>query len=66
MIERRPIANFFSHAVLILGVAIVAFPLYLAIIASTQSPDQIAQSNPLSLIPGGHALETYRIALFGG
>ena len=66
MIERRPIANFFSHAVLILGVIIVAFPLYLAIIASTQSSDQIAQSNPLSLIPGGHALETYRIALFGG
>ena len=66
MIERRPVAKFFSHAVLILGVAIVAFPLYLAIIASTQSQEQIAASNPLSLMPGGHALETYRIALFGG
>jgi sn-glycerol 3-phosphate transport system permease protein len=66
MIERRPVAKFFSHAVLILGVAIVAFPLYLAIIASTQSPEQIASSNPLSLIPGGNALETYQIALFGG
>ena len=66
MIERRPIARFFSHAVLILGVAIVAFPLYLAFVASTQSPDQIAQSNPLSLIPGTHGIETYRIALFGG
>ena len=66
MIERRPIAKFFSHAVLILGVVIVAFPLYLAIVASTQSPDQIAQSNPLSLLPGTHALETYRIALLGG
>ncbi|MDP1741833.1 MAG: sn-glycerol-3-phosphate ABC transporter permease UgpE [Polaromonas sp.] len=66
MIERRPIANFFSHAVLILGVAIVAFPLYLAFIASTQSQEQIAASNPLSLIPGTNFLETYRIALFGG
>ena len=45
---------------------IVAFPLYLAFVASTQSQEQIAASNPLSLIPGSHALETYRIALFGG
>ncbi len=66
MIERRPIANFFSHAVLILGVAIVAFPLYLAIVASTQSQEQIAASNPLSLIPGTNFLQTYRTALFGG
>ncbi len=66
MIERRPIANFFSHAVLILGVAIVAFPLYLAFVASTQSQEQIAGSTPLSLIPGTNFLETYRIALFGG
>ena len=66
MIERRPIANFFSHAVLILGVALVAFPLYLAIVASTQSQEQIAASNPLSLIPGANFLQTYRLALFGG
>jgi sn-glycerol 3-phosphate transport system permease protein len=66
MIERRPIANFLSHAVLILGVAIVAFPLYLAIVASTQSQEQIAASNPLSLIPGTNFLQTYRTALFGG
>jgi sn-glycerol 3-phosphate transport system permease protein len=66
MIERRPIANFFSHAVLILGVAIVVFPLYLAIVASTQSQEQIAASNPLSLIPGTNFLQTYRTALFGG
>ena len=63
MIERRPIANFFSHAVLILGVAIVAFPLYLAFVASTQSQEQIAASNPLSLIPGTNFLQTYRTAL---
>ena len=66
MIERRPIANFFSHAVLLLGVALVAFPLYLAFVASTQSQEQIAASNPLSLIPGTNFLQTYRTALFGG
>jgi sn-glycerol 3-phosphate transport system permease protein len=66
MIERRPIADFFSHAVLIVGVAVVAFPLFLAFVASTQTAEQIAQSRPLSLAFGGNFWETYRFALFGG
>ncbi|MBS1228208.1 MAG: araQ 1 [Proteobacteria bacterium] len=66
MIERRRGLTILSHAILLTGVAIVAFPLYLTLIASTQSAEQIAQSTPMSLWPGGHALETYRTALFGG
>jgi sn-glycerol 3-phosphate transport system permease protein len=66
MIERRPILDFVAHAVLILGVAIVAFPVYITLVGSTQSAEQIAQSRPLSLVPGSHFLETYRLALFGG
>ena len=66
MIERRPIATLMAHIVLILGVLIVAFPIYLTFVASTQTAEVIAQSRPLSLIPGGHALETYQRALFGG
>jgi sn-glycerol 3-phosphate transport system permease protein len=66
MIERRPLLTFVSHAVLLFGVAIVAFPLYLAIVASTQSAQEIAQARPISLLPGTHTLETYRVALFGG
>ncbi|WP_396268990.1 sn-glycerol-3-phosphate ABC transporter permease UgpE [Ideonella sp.] len=66
MIERRPIATLLAHTVLILGVLIVAFPIYLTFVASTQTAEVIAQSRPLSLIPGGHGLETYQRALFGG
>jgi sn-glycerol 3-phosphate transport system permease protein len=66
MIERRPLATLFSHLVLVLGVLIVAFPIYLTFVASTQSAEQIAQSRPISLLPGSHALETYHRALFGG
>jgi sn-glycerol 3-phosphate transport system permease protein len=66
MIEKRPGLTFVAHAVLILGVAVVAFPLYLTLIASTQSAEQIAQAFPMSLLPGGNMLETYRTALFGG
>jgi sn-glycerol 3-phosphate transport system permease protein len=66
MVERRPILSFFSHLILIIGVAIVVFPVFLTLIGSTQTAEQIATANPLSLMPGGHMLETYKLALFGG
>ena len=66
MIERRPLLDFFAHLILLIGVVVIAFPVFLAFIASTQSAEQIASSNPLSLMPGNHLLETYRLALFGG
>jgi sn-glycerol 3-phosphate transport system permease protein len=66
MIERRPILDFFTHVILLAGVVVIAFPVYLAFIASTQSAEQIASSHPLSLLPGSHFLDTYRLALFGG
>ncbi|MBO9679171.1 MAG: sn-glycerol-3-phosphate ABC transporter permease UgpE [Acidovorax sp.] len=66
MVERRPILDFVAHAVLVLGVVVIAFPVYLAFIASTQSAEQIASSHPLSLLPGNNFLHTYKLALFGG
>ena len=66
MVERRPALTVLSHLVLILGVAIVAFPVYLTFVASTQTPQQIQGSVPLSLAPGSNIVETYRLALFGG
>ena len=66
MIERRPVLDFVSHAVLILGVVVVAFPVLVAFIASTQTSEQIVSSNPLSLVPGDNFWATYRLALNGG
>ncbi len=66
MIERRPVLDFISHAVLIVGVAVVAFPVYLALIASTQTATQIATAHPMSLLPGDNFINSYRLALFGG
>jgi sn-glycerol 3-phosphate transport system permease protein len=66
MVERDKVGRAISHLVLILGVCIVAFPVYVTVIASTQTSEQIVQTVPMSLAPGGHMLETYRIALFGG
>ena len=66
MIERRPALTFVSHLVLIIGVLLVAFPVYLTLVASTQTAEQIVQDNPMSLIPGTNFFETYKMALFGG
>jgi sn-glycerol 3-phosphate transport system permease protein len=66
MVERDKIGRAISHLVLILGVIVVAFPVYVTLIASTQTSEQIVQQAPMSMAPGGHMLETYRIALFGG
>jgi sn-glycerol 3-phosphate transport system permease protein len=47
--------------VLILGVLVVAFPLYLTFVASTHTAQQIVQS-PMPLLPGSHLRELHRRA----
>ncbi len=66
MIERRPVLTFFSHFILLLGVAVIVFPVFLTFIGSTQTAEQIASSNPLSLRPGDNFWASYKLALFGG
>lgn len=66
MIERHPVLDFFSHLILIVGVLVIAFPVYIAFIASTQTAAQITTSNPLSLLPGDNFINSYRLALLGG
>jgi sn-glycerol 3-phosphate transport system permease protein len=66
MIQRNPILDFFSHLILILGVVVVFFPIYVTFIGSTQTAQQIQSSNPISLLPGSNFVESYRLALFGG
>jgi sn-glycerol 3-phosphate transport system permease protein len=66
MIENRPVARVLSHLVLVLGVMLVAFPIYLTFIASTHTAQEIAQQAPMSLLPGDNIANSYRLALFGG
>ena len=66
MVERRPALTLLAHLVLLLGVLAVAFPVYVTFVASTQTTQDIVTSTPMSLLPGGHFLQTYRLALFGG
>jgi len=66
MVENRPWANTLSHLVLVLGVLIVAFPVYITFVASTQTAQQIVQNVPMSLLPGDNLINSYRLAWFGG
>ena len=66
MVENRPVANALSHLVLVLGVLIVAFPVYITFIASTQTAEQIVQNVPMSLLPGDNIVNSYKLALLGG
>src|SRR5690606_32736659 len=54
-----------AHAVLIFGVVIFAFPIYLAVIGSTHDASTIARGQ-MPLTPGDQALETYSQALRSG
>jgi sn-glycerol 3-phosphate transport system permease protein len=66
MVERRPASAALSHLILVLGVLIVAFPIYVTLVASTHTSAEIVQQVPMPLTPGSHMLETYRVALGGG
>ena len=65
MVENRPWVTFFSHAVLILGVLAVAFPLYVTFIASTHKLETIMQA-PMSLLPGDQLVENFTQVLTAG
>ncbi len=66
MVENRPAATTLAHLTLILGAAIVAFPVYITFIASTQTAEQIVQNVPMSMLPGDNIVQSYKLALFGG
>ena len=65
MVENRPWHDFFAHAVLIAGVILVAFPLYVTFIASTQTYEQIVNV-PMPMVPGDRMIENYTQALTSG
>lgn len=54
----------FSHAILCVGVLIIGFPIYMALIASTHTAQDMA-SWPIPLTPGKHFLDNYAAALSG-
>jgi sn-glycerol 3-phosphate transport system permease protein len=65
MVERRRFGNLVPHLVLWIGIAVVAFPVYLAFVASTHEAAVIANGE-MPLVPGPHLVENYWRTLFEG
>ncbi|CCK16358.1 SN-glycerol-3-phosphate transport system permease protein UgpE (TC 3.A.1.1.3) [Cronobacter universalis NCTC 9529] len=59
MIENRPGLTIFSHTILILGIAAILFPLYVAFVAATLD-NQAVFATPMTLIPGTHLWENLK------
>ena len=65
MVENRPFLTFLTHLVLILGVVVVGFPVYVAFIASTHGEGELL-SGVIPLLPGDQFIENYRHMLDSG
>lgn len=65
MVENRPWLDGLAHAVMILGAALVLFPLWIAFVASTMQGSDLINS-VVPLWPGDHFLENYATALQAG
>ena len=64
MVERHRFLDFISHSLLALGVLVIVFPIYLALIGSTHSAQEMAQS-PIPIWFGQDAVNNYRAILLG-
>ena len=65
MVENRPFNNLIPHLILWIGIAIVAFPVYLAFVGSTHEASVIANWQ-MPLTPGAKFLENYYRTIFIG
>ena len=65
MIENRPTLDIVSHIALLIGIAIVALPIYITFVASTLAADEVLQS-PMPMLPGSHLIENYAQVLQQG
>jgi len=65
MIENRPWLTLLTHAILAIGIAIVALPIYVTFVASTQTAQEVL-TPPMSLLPGTHLIDNYAAVLAHG
>jgi sn-glycerol 3-phosphate transport system permease protein len=65
MVERRRFGDLIPHLILLIGIAVVVFPVYLCFVGSTLPQDVIANGQ-MTLAPGPLFFETYWRTLFVG
>jgi sn-glycerol 3-phosphate transport system permease protein len=65
MVENRPWITWMSHLILILGVVIIAFPLWMTFVAATHTQEIMLRS-PVPIWPGTHLFENIKLVLTHG
>ncbi len=65
MVERRGWMQVLTYGVLLLGILLVFLPVWVTLVASTQTAEQI-QAAPMSLLPGTELLRNYTQVLTAG
>ena len=65
MVERRGIGTIISHVVLIAGIAVMCFPIYLAFVAASVSHREVIRP-PMPLVPGPHLVDNFVTAITEG
>jgi len=65
MVENRPWITWISHIVLILGIVVIAFPVWMTIVAATHTQDVMLRA-PVPIWPGTHFFENMHTVIFEG
>ena len=65
MIENRPVVTISSHCMLVLGVAIIAFQIWITFVAATHDAVRMTQV-PLPLLPGDQFFANFTQAMNKG
>jgi len=65
MVENRPFLTWLSHLIVLLGVVVIAFPIWMTFVGSTH--DQVTMLRaPVPIWPGTHMFENYREVILNG
>ena len=65
MVENRPFLTLLSHFVMLIGVIVIAFPVWMTFVASTHDQQTMLQS-PIPLLPGRYLFDNYMQVLTQG
>jgi sn-glycerol 3-phosphate transport system permease protein len=65
VVERKPFLDLLSHFILVVGVAVVALPIWIAFVGSTHTLDAIV-ANPMPIWPGAELWTNYGQVLTSG
>jgi len=65
MVTNNRIGTIVTHVLLIVGISLMCFPIWLTFVGSTVTQQEIIRP-PLPLLPGPNFVDNYRAALFSG